>query len=65
MCKKLQKCLFLLAVGSMTLATTSCIPTRNQINGLINSSIINGIQFALTTAIAAAFTPPTTTATGT
>jgi len=65
MCKKLQKCLFILAAISMALRTTSCIPTRSQFNGMINSSIINGIELAITTAISNAFTPPTTTTTGT
>ena len=65
MYKKLQKCLFLLAVGGIALQTASCVPTRSQINGMINSSIMNGIGYVITTGIASVFAPPTTAATGT
>ena len=54
--RKFQKYLFLLAAFSMILpATTSCIPTRNAINGMISSSILNGIGLAITFAVESAF----------
>jgi hypothetical protein len=48
--------LALLASG-MLFGSPNCVPSRTQINGLINSSLINGVSLAIELAIASTLTP--------
>ena len=54
--RSLRKCLLVLLAGGMFYAHVSCVPNRDQINNMLNSSVLNGISLAITLGIEQALT---------
>lgn len=55
--QSLKAALLTLLTAGTLFGSPNCLPSRGQINGLINSSLINGVGLAIELAIASTLTP--------
>jgi hypothetical protein len=60
--KSLKLAVLILSAGGWMMANVSCIPNRDQINSMIQSSVLNGVGLAITLGIDAALRPQITPA---